>query len=118
MSGFSFPKTARLNHPREFKQVFASGRRQSDACFTLISTHNEKDTARLGLVVARKTLRRAVDRSRIKRLVRESFRLHRGQLPARDIVVMPRQSVGAKPGKMLRDSLSHHWKQMADACAR
>lgn len=98
--------------------MFAKGKRQSDACFTLISTANEQGAPRLGLVVARKTLRRAVDRNRIKRVVRESFRLHRADLPPRDIVVMPRQVAGAKPGGTLRESLVQHWKRLADACAR
>jgi ribonuclease P protein component len=118
LSGHSFPKAARLNHPREFKQVFANGQRQSDACSTLISADNAQGLPRLGLVVARKTLRRAVDRNRIKRVVRESFRLHRAGLPARDIVVMPRTAAGAKPGPALRESLTRHWQKMADACAR
>jgi ribonuclease P protein component len=118
LPGQSFPKAARLIHPREFKQVFANGQRQSDACFTLISLANTGEQPRLGLVAARKTLRRAVDRNRVKRLVRESFRLHRAGLPARDIIVMARGAIGAKAGPELRESLARHWKKMADACAR
>jgi ribonuclease P protein component len=117
LPGYAFPKTARLNQPREFKQVFASGQRQSDACFTLISLSNNEGLPRLGLVAARKNLRRAVDRNRVKRAIRESFRLHRMKLPARDIVVMVRSAAGTKPGPALRDSLARHWKKMSDACA-
>ena len=43
--------------------------------------------ARLGLVVAKKLLKRAVDRNRVKRVVREQFRLRRSALPAVDLVV-------------------------------
>jgi ribonuclease P protein component len=117
LPGYGFPKTARLNHPREFKQVFAHGQRQSDACFTLISMPNHENAPRLGLVVARKNLKRAVDRNRVKRMVRESFRRQRASLPARDIVVMVRSAAGAKPRAALRDILDRHWKKMADACA-
>lgn len=43
--------------------------------------------ARLGLVVGKKLLKRAVDRNRVKRVVRERFRLRRGELPVMDLVV-------------------------------
>lgn len=117
MSGQAFAKTARLNHPREFKQVFADGRRQSDACFTLISLPNPLAHPRLGLVVARKHLRRAVDRNRVKRNVRESFRQHLAGLPRHDIVVMARAASGNRPAAELRHSLARHWQRMSDACA-
>ena len=43
--------------------------------------------ARLGLVVAKKLLKRAVDRNKVKRVVREQFRLRRAGLPAVDLVI-------------------------------
>ncbi len=43
--------------------------------------------ARLGLVVGKKFLRRAVDRNQVKRIIREQFRCLRGRLPALDLVV-------------------------------
>ena len=42
--------------------------------------------ARLGLVIAKRYLRRAVDRNLLKRLLREQFRLRRGEFPAVDFV--------------------------------
>jgi len=44
------------------------------------------DDARLGLVVGKKFLKRAVDRNRCKRVLREQFRLRRAGLPAVDLV--------------------------------
>lgn len=43
--------------------------------------------ARLGLVVGKKLLKRAVDRNRLKRIVRERFRIRRANLPVCDLVV-------------------------------
>ena len=48
---------------------------------------NQHGHARLGIVVGRKALPRAVDRNRFKRLVREQFRKVAAQLQALDIVV-------------------------------
>lgn len=117
MSGYAFPKTARLNHPREFKQVFAKGQRKSDPCFTLITHGNDYGHPRLGLVAARKSLRRAVDRNRLKRMVRESFRENRRQLPNLDIVVMLRTAAGRKSRPELRAVLQQHWNRIAGQCA-
>ena len=47
---------------------------------------NDSGAARLGLMVGKKVLRRAVDRNRAKRMIRESFRRQR-RLPAVDVVV-------------------------------
>ncbi len=61
--------------------------------------------ARLGLVVGKKLLKRSVDRNRLKRIVREQFRLRRANLPACDLVVR----LFAKPlpldGKLLAEDI-------------
>ena len=49
--------------------------------------------ARLGLVVGKKLLKRAVDRNRVKRIIREQFRQRRESLPACDLIVR----LAAKP---------------------
>lgn len=43
--------------------------------------------ARLGMVIGKKLLRRAVDRNRVKRCIRECFRRRRPALPACDLIV-------------------------------
>ncbi len=59
--------------------------------------------ARLGLVVGKKQLKRAVDRNRVKRVVREQFRLRRPSLPAVDLVVRLATKPSPLDGKMLAD---------------
>jgi ribonuclease P protein component len=51
--------------------------------------------ARLGLVVAKRLLRRSVDRNLLRRLARENFRLLRCRLPSRDFIL--RLAVRPKP---------------------
>lgn len=67
---------------------------------------------RLGLAISRKQLRRAVDRNRIKRIVRESFRLHAASLPAVDIVVLARQPAATAEARQLTRALSKHWNRI------
>ena len=56
---------------------------------------NDLGMTRLGLIVAKKVLRRAVDRNRAKRVIRESFR--RQSLPALDVVVRLTESRQVSP---------------------
>ena len=58
--------------------------------------------ARLGLVVAKRWLRRSVDRNLVRRLAREKFRLYRSQLPARDLILR----LSAKPHALDRQALA------------
>lgn len=48
---------------------------------------NECGYPRLGMIVAKRLLKRAVDRNRVKRCVRETFRGVRAELPACDFVI-------------------------------
>lgn len=71
--------------------------------------------ARLGLAVAKKHLRRAVARNRIKRLIRESFRHHRQALAGLDLVVLVKPGIDAADNRSLHASLARHWKRLQAA---
>lgn len=69
--------------------------------------------ARLGLVIAKRQIRRAHERNRIKRLVRESFR----QLPAReraalDIIVIARHAAEEHENATIARALARHWQRL------
>ena len=57
--------------------------------------------ARLGLVIGKKLLKRSVDRNRVKRIVREQFRLRRGTLPVCDLIVRLAVKPRALDGKAI-----------------
>jgi ribonuclease P protein component len=81
----------------DFKNVFQSkNTRVSDGNWRIFSIKNSENVARLGLSIAKKSLNRAVDRNRCKRLVREFFRIHSHTLPQRDFIVMVNKSRGNK----------------------
>lgn len=111
-----FPKRARLLTRREFDRVFAHPRRSVDDCFTVLARANDLDGPRLGLAIARKHARRAVDRNRLKRLVRESFRHHRQDLGALDLVVLGRQGIGGRSNAEVVASLERHWTRLHAQC--
>lgn len=73
---------------------------------------NIRDTARLGIVVAKKLARRAVDRNLVKRIVREGFRLSRGQLPRLDLVIRLNRPLAGATRAMLHDDLADLLKRL------
>jgi ribonuclease P protein component len=75
------PPSVRLREPAEFKRVFAKPERSTDNYFTVLAIVNELKHPRLGLAIAKKHIKRAVDRNKIKRSIRESFRLQQYQIP-------------------------------------
>lgn len=74
---------------------------------------NRADGARLGMAIARKKVRRAVDRNRIKRILRESFRLARQDLPPIDVVVLAKESAATASNGELFSALESVWHKLA-----
>lgn len=107
-----FPKDARLLRPAEFRAVFAQALSSRDACFTILARHDLDSPGRLGLAIAKKCARRAVDRNRLKRIVRESFRRHRSLLYHLDCVALCRAGTAALPNARLFASLEAHWQRL------
>lgn len=74
--------------------------------------------ARMGLAIAKKRARRAVDRNRLKRQVRESFRQQGTNLGLVDVVVMNRDAAAQATPAELRRKLDELWRQIADFSAK
>jgi ribonuclease P protein component len=107
-----FKRAQRLRVPGEFKRVYAGGRRLGSEYFTLTAQANGLEFARLGLSIAVRLAGGAVERNRVRRTIRESFRLHQAQLPALDVIVGAREAVRGASGALLRASLERLWRQL------
>ena len=85
---FAFPRSVRLLRAEEYTAVFRTAQvNLSSGPLRIRAIQNRMPTARLGLVVTKKGTPKANRRNRLKRIIRETFRLHVGQLPNVDIVV-------------------------------
>jgi ribonuclease P protein component len=93
-----------------------NGRRVRDAYFLVFVIANDSSSARLGLGVSRRVAPRAVDRNRLRRQVRESFRQHQHQFAGRDVVVMAQAAARPAASHELRASLEQHWQQIIARC--
>ena len=113
-----FSKHARLLKPAEFSRVFKNPIRSSDRLLTILAVPNDIKQPRLGLAISKKHAKRAVDRNRIKRLIRESFRLIQHQLPAVDLVVMAKPGTKSVENQQIFQSLQQHWHRLNKQCEK
>jgi len=113
-----FPRASRLTDKPQFDVVHRQGQRFSDALFLVITRPNETGRARLGLAVGVKAAGNAVQRNRIKRLVRESFRHAQQELPPVDVVINARTAAAKAGNPDIRASLAAHWDRIVRRCAR
>jgi ribonuclease P protein component len=110
-----FQRSQRLCRPAEFKAAYADGRRFGNELLTATVRLNDKAPgARLGLSIAARTIGNAVSRNRLRRLLRESFRLQQ-RLPPVDIVIGARDAARAARSPELRAAAQHLWKQINEA---
>jgi ribonuclease P protein component len=110
----AFGRDQRLTDAAEFQRVFANGSRSADRCFTVLFCHNECEQPRLGLAIAKRRVRRATARNRLKRLVRESFRAAASSLPPVDIVVLAGPAAAAADNATIFASLERHWRRILE----
>jgi ribonuclease P protein component len=112
------PAERRLRSKREFDAVYAHGQRFGNGFFGVTAYRAAQGGGpRLGLAVAVKTAGNAVERNRIRRVIRESFRLHQHELPAMDLVVNARARTRGASGPELRAHLEPLWQEVRKKCA-
>ncbi len=114
MALYSFGIESRIRTATDYKSVFDGALfKVHQPHFLFLAKLTEQQNSRLGLVVAKKKVRRAHERNRIKRLARESFRLHQAQFNADiDIVVMPKLGIDAITNQELHQQLDFAWQKL------
>ncbi|MGH8258176.1 MAG: ribonuclease P protein component [Steroidobacteraceae bacterium] len=112
-----FPPGRRLRRKVDFDAAYATGRRFGDAFFGVVARANGGDGPRLGLAVATRIAGSSVARNRIRRVIRETFRVRQHRLPAVDVVVSARARAHGAGNAELRASLDTLWSRLIDSCA-
>jgi ribonuclease P protein component len=102
---YSFPKPLRLLRRAEFRRVYDEGQRRSAPLCSIFYLPNGLPQTRLGITTPI-AVGNAVVRNRVRRRLREVFRLHRATIPGGwDIVLNPRPAVATMPFSQLVEQM-------------
>lgn len=105
----TFTRELRLLTPGDFSFVFNQPLRAASPFITILARPNNLKNPRMGLTVAKRYVKRAHDRNRIKRLIRESFRLQQHKLPTMDFVVIVKNGAINLDNRTLTETLEKLW---------
>ncbi len=110
-----FPRTARLLKRDEFEGVLRAPEwRSANQYFRISARRNTAGYARLGLAIPKRMVRRAVARNRLKRIIRESFRVRQQHLPACDFVLGIRSAAPEAGNAALFSALEELWQRVRE----
>lgn len=119
MSHFSYLRELRLLTPAHFQVVFSNPPVKAvTAELTMLACPNDKGVPRIGVTVSKKRAKRAVDRNRIKRQIRETFRLKQHKIPAFDIVIIAKPGIVQLDNETMRLRLDYLWRTISKRCAQ
>lgn len=114
----AFGKDRRLLSACDFKPVFDEpSARASHPNILLLARTNPLGHPRLGLVIAKKNIRLACQRNRIKRLIRESFRHQQEHLGGIDVIVLARRNLDSLDNPEIFKLLAKQWRRISKAQA-
>lgn len=113
---YRFSRESRLLTPKHFSFVFEQAIPAPSPCITILARHNHEQKPRLGITVPKKKVKNASDRNRIKRLIRESFRLSQHKLPNVDIIVIAKHGIGELSNTNLNKQLEKLWSKLNKRC--
>lgn len=112
MVGLDFSKQQRLLEAHQFKRVFdLPDKKLSTSYVLLLACKNDLNHPRLGLVIGKKNVKLAVQRNRLKRQIREIFRLNQHLIPNYDVVVIARRGFSEVPNDELRKQFIKFWNK-------
>ena len=90
---FSFLKEERIRKSVDYKKVFEYGKSLGGSTVALYFVLKEDGFPRAGFIASKRFSKKAVDRNRAKRLMREVFRLNKHKLYPCDIVLIAKKGI-------------------------
>lgn len=96
--------------PSHFNGVFkGSPLRAASPYLTFLAIPNSLNHPRLGFVISRKSAKHATSRNRVRRVIREQFRLAQHRLPALDFVIIGKPQLDTLDNEALRQLVERLW---------
>jgi len=113
MADYRFTRQQRLLNAGDFKRVFDNTKyKASTRELLVLGAANDLGHSRIGFIIAKKNIRTAVHRNRIKRIIREFFRVHSSELDTADLIIMARRGFDQRSNSEINAAFSDLWKKL------
>ena len=110
---YEFPRSVRLLTPKDFRKVFDQvDVKVSCAEFTLLATFNKSTQSRIGFIVAKKQIKTAVQRNRVKRHFREQYRHQKINDHFIDCIILVRNPCQNLDNSQLNQAINKQFKRL------
>lgn len=110
MTKENFPRELRILTPENFNYVFSNPLRAGTPFLTVLARDKNLNLPRLGLIVPKKALKRAVWRNNVKRIIRENFRKNQNSIDNLDYVIIAKSEIKNLPNSEINNILNKQWK--------
>lgn len=108
---YKFKKKQKINKFINFKKKFKKTYFFYSSCILLYAKNNKFNYSRLGIIISKKNIKYSHDRNRIKRYIRESFRLNQNILKKKDYIVIIRKCIMKFYNNIIFNNLNKLWKK-------
>ncbi len=113
---FAFTRESRLLTPKQYSNVFEQAIPAVSSHITILARKNNVSNPRVGMTIPKKKVKLAVNRNRIKRCIRESFRQSAHRLPNVDIIVIAKHGINDLSNNDITQELNKLWKKITKRC--
>ncbi|CUR52998.1 ribonuclease P protein component [Buchnera aphidicola] len=109
MKNFSFHKKLRLKTTQQFQNVYQNNQKKITSEFVVFGRLNNLTFPRLGLSISKKKVKYAWNRNRIKRVIKECFRLLQYYLLFMDFIVVVKKDISSLNNYTLVNIIKKLW---------
>ncbi|ADD79853.1 ribonuclease P protein component [Candidatus Riesia pediculicola] len=106
-----FSKKFRLSKKKFFDRAFKNPKKVSYNGIVIFAKENFLQYPRIGLIISKKNIKHSSERNRIKRLIRECFRLNLFFLKKMDFIVLVKRNLKNLENRRINKTLNKLWTQ-------
>lgn len=113
MTDCRFTREQRLLNAADFQRVFDKTKHKvSTRELLILGAANDLGHSRIGFIIAKKNIRTAVHRNRIKRIIRNFFRVHCSEFDTADLIIMARRGLDQRSNSEINRMFSDLWYKL------